>query len=225
MRVRWASIWAVAAIVSLALGAPASFAAPAGQRVFGTIQSVSADSLTVTGRGGTSTVVKETAQTKIVTMRRGTIADIRQGETVRVMARQASDGTLTAFAIQTGRFDVVPQSSGPRAPKSGAPGAGGTAGGTVAKPTVVTGRVTRIAGTGATRTLSVNYVSGTATISAPDNVRVSRVELMPAANLKTGMRVFVNGAANSDGSVTASTIMVQPERRPGPSPQPGTSPR
>ncbi len=198
MRVRGLSIGAAVVIASLVLVVPAGFAALTGHRVYGTIQSVGAGSLTVTSRDGQSTVVKETAETKIIERRKGTIADIRQGDSVRVIARQAADGALTAVAIESGRFDLLPQRGGKTTKPNG----------TATPPVVVTGRVSRLDGTGATRTLAVNYVNGTATITAPETVRVSRVELLQPASLKAGMRVSVSGSDNPDGSITAATIMV-----------------
>lgn len=197
---RW-SLAAVALVTGLALAASVGLAAAQvhGNRVVGTIQSVDAGGLTVAGRDGNTTVVKTTAATKIRTSRKATFEEIRQGDYVRVSAKQAADGSLSAVALQSAPGNALGQKGGRRSGRSG--------------NVMISGIAGRPTGTGTGRTLMVTYPGGTATVGVPQDARIARLEALPVAGLKTGMRVFVNGNSNADGSITASTIMVQGTRQ------------
>jgi hypothetical protein len=196
---RW-SLAATALVTGLALAASVGLAAAQvkGNRVVGTIQSVDAGGLTVAGRDGNTTVVKTTAVTKILTSRKATFEEIRQGDYVRVSAKQAADGSLSAVALQSAPGNVLGQKGGRRSGRSG---------------NVMISGIARPTGTGTGRALMVTYPGGTATVSVPQDARIARLEALSAGGLKTGMRVFVNGNSNADGSITASTIMVQGTRQ------------
>jgi len=184
----------VAVIVGLTLAASAGFAQVQGKRVAGTIQSVAAGSLTVAGRSGSATVVKTTAATKIFAERTGTFGEIRQGDSVRLVAQQAADGTLTAVSVQSAPANTVASKAGRRSMRSG--------------NVMVSGVAGLLAGTGTAQTLTVNYPNGAATASVPQNAKITRLHTVPVSDLKAGMRVFVSGTDNPDGSITATTIMV-----------------
>jgi Cu/Ag efflux protein CusF len=199
-RGRW-SLALVALVTGLALAASVGFVAAQGHgnRVGGTIQSVDAAGFTVAARNGNTTVVKTTAATKIFTSRKATFEEIRQGDSVRVIAKQASDGSLSAIAVQSAPGNMQNQKGGRRSGRSG--------------NIMISGIAGRPTGTGTGRTLMVTYPGGNATVNVPQDARIARVEALPAGGLKTGMHVFVNGNSNPDGSITASTIMVQGPRQ------------
>jgi hypothetical protein len=52
--------------------------------------------------------------------------------------------------------------------------------------------------------------SGTKLVLFNSSTQVSEMQSVPTNNLKAGQNVTVTGTANSDGSITASSVMVRP---------------
>jgi hypothetical protein len=181
---------------------------PHGNRVFGTIQSISADSLVVAGRDGKTYTVKTTATTKVLTQSRARLTDIRAGDRVRVLATKAEDGSLTAVAVQDvpAALALGPGAAG----RPGAPRGGAGANGANPDRVVVAGSVVSLNGS----TLSVASRNGTpASVAVPASARISRMTAVPWTSLAAGAHVAAMGTLNPDGSLAASTIMVmQPGR-------------
>jgi Domain of unknown function (DUF5666) len=176
-----------------------------GNRVFGTIQSVSGDSLVVAGRDGKTYTVRTTPATKVLTQSAARLGDIRAGDMVRVLAARAEDGSLTAVAVQD-----MPAGLALGPGRGGAPRGG--AGGTAADPSrvFVAGSIVSLNGS----TLSIASRGGAATtVAVPASARISRMTTMPWTGLAAGARVSAMGSLNQDGSLAASTIMVLPARR------------
>jgi uncharacterized protein DUF5666 len=170
-----------------------------GNRVFGTIQSVSAGSFVVTGRDGKAYTVKTTAATRVLTPSNAGLRDIKAGDTVRIMAQKADDGSFTAVAVQ-----AVPAGLGYAAPGRG--GVRETSSGRV----FVSGAVAGVTGT----SLSVAASNGSATtVAVPASAKISRLISVPVTSLATGAHVAAMGTLNPDGSLSASTIMVVTGKR------------
>ena|GEM_PF-3430351 len=170
-----------------------------GNRVSGTIQSVSAGSFVVTGRDGKAYTVKTTAATKVLTQSAARLSDVKAGDMVRVMATKAQDGSLTAVAVQD-----TPASLGYSAPGRG--GVRDTNSGRV----FVSGSVARVSGT----SLSVASTGGAATtVAVPASAKISRMTTAPLTSLIAGAHVAASGTLNADGSLSAATIMVLPAKR------------
>ncbi|MFZ2803911.1 MAG: hypothetical protein WA001_01685 [Patescibacteria group bacterium] len=72
----------------------------AGGLTTGTVASKDANSITVSGRDGSSKVVLYSTSTTIGKMTAGTIDDVTQGANVTVMGAANSDGSITAASIQ-----------------------------------------------------------------------------------------------------------------------------
>jgi hypothetical protein len=165
-----------------------------GNRVFGTIQSVSAGSFVVTGRDGKTYTVKTNAVTKVLTQTAARLSDVKAGDMVRIMAQKAQDGTLTAVAVQ----DV------PAGLSFGGPGRGGVRD-TNSGRVMVSGSVASVSGT----SLSVASTGGAATtVAVPASAKVSRTATVPWTSLVAGAHVAAMGTLNPDGSLSAATIMV-----------------
>lgn len=170
-----------------------------GNRVFGTIQSVSAGSFVVTGRDGKTYTVKTTAATKVVTRTAARLNDVKAGDMVRVVATKAQDGSLTAVAVRD-----VPAGLGYAA--SGRGGVRETNSGRV----FVSGSVASVGGA----TLSVASTGGAATtVGVPASAKISRTTAVPLASLAAGAHVAAMGTLNPDGSLSATTIMVMTATR------------
>ena len=165
-----------------------------GNRVSGTIQSVSAGSFVVTGRDGKAYTVKTTSATKVLTQTAARLSDVKAGDTVRIMAEKAQDGSLTAVAVQ----DV------PAGLSLGGPGRGGVRD-TKSGRVMVSGSVASVSGT----SLSVASTGGAATtVAVPASAKVSRTTTVPLTALASGAHVMAMGTPNPDGSLSAATIMV-----------------
>jgi uncharacterized protein DUF5666 len=170
-----------------------------GNRVSGTIQSVSAGSFVVTGRDGKAYTVKTTAATKVLTQSAARLSDVKAGDMVRVMATKAQDGSLTAVAVQ-----AVPASLG-----YSAPGRGGVRDSNSGR-VFVSGSVASVSGT----SLSVASTGGAATtVAVPASAKISRMTTAPRASLVAGARVSASGTLNADGSLSATSIMVLPAKQ------------
>lgn len=179
---------------------PAQTGQQHGNRVFGTIQSVSAGSFVVAGRDGKTYTVKTTAATKVLTQANAGLRDIKAGDMVRIMAQKAQDGSFTAVTVQ-----AAPAGLG----YAGRPGRGGVRE-TTAGRVFVSGAVAGVTGT----SLSVAAASGSATtVAVPASAKISRLTRVPLTNLAAGAHVAAMGTLNSDGSLSASTIMVVTGKR------------
>jgi hypothetical protein len=163
--------------------------------LFGSVASVSNGSFALTDRGGRSVTVHTTGSTHIISRQQATLADVHTGDTVRVMAMKAPDGTLTARSVQ----DVT---SGPQVAAQGRGEARQSRSGMM----MIAGTVTGTPGAG---TLTVTSPNGQQTpVMVPSTARVSRLVSIPISNLTVGTRVMVRGTSNADGSVTAAVVFV-----------------
>lgn len=165
-------------------------------RLFGSITSISAEALVVTGRDGKPVTVRIASGTRIFERAAAQLSDIKAGDTVRIVAQKAQDGSFTALAVLDAPANLP----------SDEEGRGGTRelrSGRV----LIRGSVASVSGT----SLSVAAANGSATtIAVPSAARIQRLTALTATSLSAGMRVAVRGTSNPDGSVTASVIMVAP---------------
>lgn len=98
--------------------------------------------------------------------------------------------------------------SGSFAGRSGAGGFAGAGGGATA------GTVVQV-GTGSFTvqlpySTSTTATTGTKLVLVNSVTQVDELESVPVSNIQVGQSVTVTGTSNSDGSVTASTVMVRP---------------
>jgi hypothetical protein len=176
-------------------GAQQSPSSPAkASRIFGTISTASPGAIVVTGRDGKAVTVKTSAGTKILGSTTGTFAQIAIGDSIRVVADAAPDGTLTATAVQD-----VPKTLG--LPARGRGGERQTPNG----KTLVTGTVAQVRG-GA---VSIAGTDGSATtVAVPQTAKIERIATLASNSLAVGTRVLVQGTPNQDGSLNALIVMV-----------------
>lgn len=194
---------------SSAQGVSAQAGATAASRpVFGSVGSVTADTLVVKGQQGDVNV--KLAGAKIVKTVDGAIADLKAGERVTVVAQQESDGSYTASSVQVALADqqqpgtTNAQGNGGAAPQGvGNRGQSQQNGGAGTSPLI--GSVTSVA-------------NGVMTISTQQNdakvkLASAKIEKMvdgTAKDLQPGQQVVVTGQQGSDGSVAATQIDILP---------------
>jgi hypothetical protein len=169
-----------------------------GKRFFlsGTIASVSSGSVVVKTRDGRSVTVHVSPATRVLASKQAALADIQSGDMVRVRAAKATDGTLTARSVEAAPSTV--SMSGP-----------GNSGGVWqdgSDRVMIGGSVTAAPTNG---TLSIAVPGGQpVSVAVPSGARVSRLTSMPAGSLASGTRIVVRGTPNTDGSITATSILV-----------------
>jgi len=194
MRIARLLILACALVTGIALVAASASAAPA-RRVRGTIVSVSADTVVVTGQDGKPVTVKTNSGTRIIGRTPGRLEDIKSGDVVRVVASKAEDGSLTAVAVQ-------------QIPSSSQTGTRGRAGQKDLKSgsVLVSGSVVSMRG----NTLSIAATDATVTaVTVTQSTRIQRVTQMAVGNLAPGARVALQATDNPDGTVTAVFIFIE----------------
>ena len=181
-------------------------------RVFGSVDSVSGDTMTVkTQQGSTSVKVTGARIQKTVD---GTAADLTAGESVVVAGKQGSDGSFTATNIQIRAANAAGASGfqGPgrgQAPRQGQAGQAPQQGrapqqGQGVRPVV--GSVVSLSGD----TLTVKDSQGKSTSINITGARIEKTVDGTAADLKAGENVAVVGQKGSDGTVTAGNIDIMP---------------
>jgi hypothetical protein len=177
----------------IALATTNASAAPA-HRVLGTIASVSADTIIVTGQDGKPVAVKTNSGTRIVGRAPGRFEDIKNGDVVTVVANKAQDGSLTAVSVQ----------DAPSGVQIGAQGRGGQRELKSGK-VLVRGSVVSAQGS----TLSITSTDAVVTaVTVPQDAQVRRITPLPTSSLAPGARVALQGTDNPDGTVTAVFILV-----------------
>jgi Domain of unknown function (DUF5666) len=161
----------------------------------GSIASVSDNAFVLTTRDGRSVTVRTTGSTRIIGRQPATLGDIHAGDRVRIVATKAADGRLTAQAVQDIPSGLLTSSQNPG-------GTWQTRGDRVMLGGTVTGNP-------ASGTLAIDTPNGQSTsVAVPSTARLSRMVSVPRSALAAGARVLVQGTPNTDGSVTASTVLV-----------------
>ena len=167
-----------------------------GGRLSGTIASISNGSLVLTTRKGQSVTVHMSSTTRILARKQAALADIQPGDMVRVTADKAADGSLAARSVE----------AAPATTSASAPGNRGGVWQNGSDKVMIGGSVTAAPANG---TLTIAVPAGQpVSVVVPSSARVSRLTSMPAGNLASGTRIFVQGTPNADGSVTATAIFV-----------------
>lgn len=176
---------------------PLATAAPAAAVVIpATITSASPDGLVVSTQNG-PIQVKMTAQTRVQKRVPAGLEDIKVGDYVGAAARREANGSLTAVYInvfQGGLRAQIPQ------------GQSSVDAGNVMTNAVVTDSVAAVSG----RTLTLALPGGPVRIDVPPGTEIARQFVTTRADLKAGRNVTVRGTQNADGSVTATSITINP---------------
>ena len=177
-------------------------AAPAGPAamVDGTIVAVNGSGLRLAPAAGGEEVVEVGSDSLILARQAATLGYITPGAALGVAAKREADGSLTAISI-----NIFSPELWNRATKGQFPMQSGD----VMTNAVVMQYADRVEG----RTLYMKYKDGSAAINVPAATQIHRLVTLRLRDLKPGMRISVRGTGNSDGSIKASTIVLD---RPGP---------
>jgi uncharacterized protein DUF5666 len=189
-------ISALAALLTvlLVVGGGSSTAAQSLTTVQGTVASATATFAKITTKTG-ATMVALTAKTRVTRRLPATIADIKVGSFLGVAASKQANGTLLAVSISildaiknVARKGQFPMDSG-----------------NVMTNANVTAVVLKKTG----RAIKMAYDDKVVFVFVPDNTPIRRIVPAKPADLKTGQRVTVRGAAGANGGITASSITIE----------------
>jgi hypothetical protein len=162
--------------------------------ITGTIVSATADAIVLNTSQGHKTF-KTSPTTTVITRSVAKLSDITKGEWVGVDAKKGANGALTAVSInifppnykgRTGQWMMDSGDTMTNAEVS-----------TVQSVSQVSGHV-----------ITLTYQGGVAKIGVPSSAMIHRNAIIPLSALKSGMHVMVRGRSGTDGTWTASSIVV-----------------
>jgi Domain of unknown function (DUF5666) len=162
----------------------------------GTINGVGGDGITVAVTGSGVTPVKISPATFVISRRRASLESIKPDDLLAVTSKREDNGTLTAILI-----NIFPPEYRGRVREGQYPMDSGN----VMTNATVMEYATRVEN----RTLYLKYKDGAAAIAVPTTAEVHRLTVIRASDLRAGMHVVARGAANPDGSISASSITVE----------------
>lgn len=179
------------------LAAAPAFAQAQGTptRLRGTVDAVTADSLSMTTRSGEKKTVKLPAEFRVSSVVKADLADVKPGSYIGSAAIGQADGTQKAMQVTIFPPAMRGVGEGHRPWDLGE-------GTTMTNGTV--GDVTAAQG----RTLTVTYKDGEKKIVVPEGVPVVTFEPGTRALIVPGAQVIVNASAAADGTLTAGSVSV-----------------
>jgi len=169
--------------------------APPTTRLRGTLDSVTATTLTMTPRSGGSVMVQIAPNTRVSGITLAKIDDIKPGSYIGTAAATQPDGTQKALEVHVFPPSMVGAGEGFR-PWDSAPNSTMT-NGTVGNLVVSRGR-----------TMTVKYKGGEQTVVVPEDVPIVSIEPGTPALLTPGAHVIVFASKGADGALTAIAINI-----------------
>jgi len=183
-----------ALVLGVALASSAALAATP-QRVRGTIESVSGDTLTVATRSGQKTEVKLDPDLKVASAAQSSFSDIKPDSYIGTAAAPQPDGTLKALEVTV--FD----------PRMRGTGDGHYPWDLGANTTMTNGAVGALTGTNG-RTMDVKYQGGEKQITVPEDVPIVLLTPADRSIVKPGARTVVFAEQGADGNLVAKRMIV-----------------
>ena len=181
--------------VGFALLSGAAIAAPPPARTRGTIESASANALTLDTRGGQKAEFKLTPDTKFASVTQAQMGDIQPDSYVGVTAAPRPDGTLRAMEVHV------------FAPSMRGVGDGHYPWDLGANTTMTNGAVGALQGTNG-RTMQVKYKDGEKEITVPEDTPIVAVAPADASIAKPGAHAMVLAPKDSAGTPAAVFVLV-----------------
>ena len=187
-------VLAALALGAVLLGGVAHAAPP--PRTRGTIEAVSGDTLDLMTRAGQKVEMRMTADTKVLSVTKAGIGDIKPDSYVGVTAAPQADGTLKAMEVHVFAPSLRGVGDGHYPWDIGGP-----------TSTMTNGAVGAVAGTSG-RTITVQYKGGEKEILVPEDVPIVAVAPGDKALVKPGAKVIALATKGADGALTANAVMV-----------------
>ncbi|WP_061797588.1 hypothetical protein [Serratia ficaria] len=184
---------------SLLLCSGAAAAAQAPGKVIaplrGTIEQVSDSSLQLTDRKGEKISVKLNQQTKVLSVSKATLDDIKPDSFIGTAAVPQPDGTLKALEVHVFAASLRGTGEGHSAWESADGKVDTMTNGTVGKLVKSNGR-----------TLTVNYGNQQKTVAVPEDVPIVTLDPGDLSLLKPGVHIVLFSAADAQGQRVATRI-------------------
>jgi hypothetical protein len=192
-----------------AAGTPAGQASGArgpnsGNFAAGQVQKIDGNMIQVSTPNNGALTIQANDQTQVQKLGQGTLADIKQGETLIVQGTKGSDGTFAAQAIRIGGRG----GNGPRPGGSGQGRSGGNGqnGGRQFNPdNMAFGQVNQVSGNSVQLSTPDN---GTLAVTVSDQTQIQKMVLGSLSDIQTGERVSAQGTRGSDGTFMAQVIQI-----------------
>lgn len=181
--------------VGFSMLAAAAVAAGPPPRTRGTIENVSADSLTMDTRGGQKVAVKITPDTKFASVTNAQMADIKPDSYIGTAAAPQPDGTLKALEVTV------------FAPSMRGVGDGHYPWDLGQSSTMTNGAVGALKGANG-RTMVVQYKGGEKQVTVPEDVPIVALAPADAAVVKPGAHAVAFATKGADGTLTAAFVAV-----------------
>ncbi|MCJ2127633.1 hypothetical protein [Methylobacterium sp. E-045] len=164
-------------------------------RVRGTIESVSADHVTIKPRTGQAVSVKFADSMRVAAASKAEIGDIKPDSYIGTAATPQADGTLKALEVAV------------FAPSMRGTGDGHYPWDLEKENTMTNGAVGALAGT-TVRTITVTYKGGEKTITVPEDVPIVSLNPSDKSAIKVGARVVAITKADAEGTMVADRMIV-----------------
>ena len=178
---------------------PALAQAPAGPppvRVRGTIEKVDGDHLSVKARDGSEVKVALTEKTRLQSLAKKSLADIKEGDFLASVGTKGPDGKLHAVEVR-----IMPQAL---------PGGGSQYAWDLSPDSMMTNAmVGTVSETPQGKTVHVKFKDGESEFSIGSDVPILAPMPGDKSLLKPGMAVFLLGPKEPDGSVAPNFIYIE----------------
>jgi hypothetical protein len=182
-------------LAALLAGSPAFAQSDLSVRLRGTIDTVTAQSVTVTTLSGQTLTIAVPAKAPVMDASKARLRSIKPGSFIGVAAQPQPDGTLVALEVHAFAENLRGTGEG-NYPWDLKPGS-----------TMTNGSVGSVVGTSG-RTLTVQYAGGEKTIQVPKTTPVVIVTKGSHASIKPGRKAMIAATKAPDGTMTAQFILV-----------------
>ncbi len=170
------------------------------QRTNGTLTNINGNSLTLTTAQGPMTVITAD-NTTIQKVTTGTLSDLHAGEYLLAIGPQDANGNISATSIMIrsqGAPPTLPPGATPTNPSSPRTGARRGASGTI---TNINGNI-----------LTLTTAQGPKTVNiSSDNITIQNIMAGTLSDLHEGQSLSVTGPQDTNGNITATSIMIRPQ--------------
>ena len=178
------------------LSAAGAYGQSMSTMISGTITSEQTATLTVTAANNVVKSISVGPDTLVLSRVAAGLSSIAQGDALGVAADRGQDGSLTATSINIFAPELWKRVKRGQFPmKSG--------------QIMTNAEVARYTPAAAGFTLTMRVGDTTSTIKVPAGAEIHRIVALTIGDLKTGERVIVRGALESDGSIKAASVNLE----------------
>ena len=185
-------------------------APPPPNRIYGTVESFSGQALVVKLQNGETASITVSPESKIVSIRLGSLADIKPNDFVGSAAVEGKDGKLHAQEVHV--FPDLMRGTGeghrPMGPDPNRTMTNGTVTAATEGRSMTNGTVSQVTGAAQTRTLKLSYKGGEQEIEVGSDVPIRYYVSADTSLLKSGATVSVL-TSQKDGALVATVVQAE----------------